>query len=386
MLKLFGQKSNDPSRYSIRISSVWNMMFYWMWFASGIFKAAGLAAIIYGIWALAASDADRKLSVLILASGVIILGFAALTFILSLIYKLILNYVIESFSTEKTKDTPKPAPQAQSVSENQAEMNQLNLKMEKAVALLGELNENILLNDEAKKQKWEAITSTEVKEVLREVDKLVNGKEWAQARTLLGQILQKHPENTTIKEQVDKLKNLQKQAFNGELEQASKLIKDLIAISAWDKAIQQAENLLDKHPDNESAKRLVHQTYEERQKFRIQQIKRMHNDIERAITRKRWSDALQITRQMIEKYPDSPEAEELRARLATMEENAEIEKRQQLEEQIKDLVKRKNFIQAVELAKYIIHEYPQSPQADALKTQIEKLTELASKQEKELEI
>ena len=74
----------------------------------------------------------------------------------------------------------------------------------------------------------------------------------------------------------------------------------------------------------------------------------------------------------------SDDAEALRMQVPTLEANAEIETRQQLEAQIMALVKHGRYIEATALAKRVIEQYPDSPQAEALRRQIDRLEELAT--------
>jgi len=258
--------------------------------------------------------------------------------------------------------------------------------MSEDIALLRDINENLLLDETGRKRKIEFLAEQERKRVFAEADDLIKNKDWARARSLMSRLSDKYPDNPIIQERIAAMETLRKSAFADELLHTRKLVHDLIAISAWERATLMADMLMERHPDMTAAKELAAHVCNERVRFREEQIKRMHADIERSISKKRWNDALQVSQQLIEKYPESIEAEALRMQMSTMQTNAEIEKRQELEEQIKDLVKRHNFIQAVELARYVIEQYPASPQANALRSQIDKLEELARQQEKDIKL
>jgi len=266
------------------------------------------------------------------------------------------------------------------------DVERLGMQMEQAIKLLQDVNENTLLDEPGRRRKQEFLAHQERRRLFTDIDRLVQDREWAQAKALLEGMRQKYPQNTEVDQYAKQVEELRKQAFNEELVQTRKRIADLIAISAWDKAIRQADLLLEKHPDMAAARELQLHVRGERSKFREEQIKHMYADIQRSIGKKRWNDALQVARQLTEKYPARVEAETLVTQLATLEQNAEIEKRQDIEEQIKDLIHRRNFIQARELARYVLEHYPNSPQANALRSQIEKMEYLARQQEKELRI
>jgi len=268
----------------------------------------------------------------------------------------------------------------------ESRISELVQTMGQMTQLLREINENTLLDEEGRRAKFELLADQQRKAMFVEVDRLVREREWARAKTLLEGLLIKYPGNADVQQKMNRLEELRKQAFNEDLNRTKKAIHDLIAISAWDKAADQAETLLEKHPEADEAKELVAYVSAERQRFRQEQLKRISAEIQRNIARKRWTDALQAGRQLIEKYPDSVEAEAVRNQLKTLEENAEIETRQHLEEQIKDLVRRRSFVQAVELAKHVIATYPNSPQARALTGQLAELEKRARQQEDDIPI
>ncbi len=347
-------------------------------------KILSIAFVIYALWKIINSSANREINMLIITSACILFAAGVIMFVLFLILRQLRDLANKSTNPvviqPTTTHTENPSMQIEK------ENKQLTLEASQITKLLNEISENILLDDERKRKKYEFLANQKIQNTLTEIDKFIEKSEWASARAILDTLIKKYPEKDELKEKLSRLEQKRREAFNQELAKARKLINDFIAISAWDKAVKQAEILLEKHPDEEQAKELVAQVSQERQKFRTEQIKRMEADIQRSITRKRWNDALAIAQQLIEKYPDSPEAELLREKMDTLRANAEIEKRQQLEEQIKDLIKRENFIQALELVKYVLNEYPDSPQAKKIREDKlqEKLEERARAQEKDI--
>jgi len=374
---------NKENDLSTKKSFIRTLTSAWMIPVSFIITLGAVWLIIYGIWRITVPQENKLLAVLILASAGILFAIGSLMFILTLTYKLLIDISNRSSNPVVIQPAKSGIIDADQL---EKELKQIGLQIPQMIKLLSDINENILLDEQNKQKKFEFLVNQKIQSALAEVETLINKSEWAGARAILDTLIKKYPEKNELKEKLTRLEERRREAFNQELAKTRKLINDFIAISAWDKAVKQAEVLLEKHPDAQEAKELVAQIGQEREKFRTEQIKRMEADIQRSITRKRWNDALQIAQQLIDKYPDSPEAELLREKMETLRANAEIEKRQQLEEQIKDLIKRRNFIQALELAKYVIQEYPDSPQAQALREQMEKMEELASQQEKEINL
>ena len=91
-----------------------------------------------------------------------------------------------------------------------------------------------------------------------------------------------------------------------------------------------------------------------------------------------WKAALAAATSLIQRYPKSPEAQALRMQLPTLRENAEIQTRQQMETQIRDLIKEHRFDDALRVAHELLDQYPDSPQAGVLRDQLPRLEEKAA--------
>lgn len=68
----------------------------------------------------------------------------------------------------------------------------------------------------------------------------------------------------------------------------------------------------------------------------------------------------------------------LAAELPTLNANAEIGVRQEMESEIMELATHGRYMEAVDLAKSVIAQFPESPQAAVLRAQLGRLEELAN--------
>ncbi|RMF84901.1 MAG: hypothetical protein D6744_02295, partial [Planctomycetota bacterium] len=59
-------------------------------------------------------------------------------------------------------------------------------------------------------------------------------------------------------------------------------------------------------------------------------------------------------------------------------ENAQIRERQQMEAEIRDLIKQHRFDGALRVARSLLEQYPTSPQAEVLREQLPKLEQKAA--------
>ncbi len=119
----------------------------------------------------------------------------------------------------------------------------------------------------------------------------------------------------------------------------------------------------------------------ERKLFEQRHRQRMLEEVQQCVHQRRWREAADGTRRFLEMFPNDIEAPPLREQLTTLDANAEIQNRQQLETQYKELIQQHRYWDALALARRIIGEYPMSPQADALRRQVARVEELARKHE-----
>jgi hypothetical protein len=358
-----------------------------------LFKSLLIVSVVLGIMGLAGVGlgvlyvvrGEGSAAATMIAPSLMVIGMAVVINAIGWLLRLDseANRIRDNFATTISRDIQSSAQPKEHLTKD---LDEIKTLLDRMVRQLGEIQENSLLDEAGRKKKFDFIIRQERNQVYAEVDALAKTRDWARARNLLQHLIEKYPEIDETKDRLAQLEEKRRGGFEEELTQMKKTVNDLIAISAWDRSISLAETFVAKHPDMPTAKELAGFVHDERTKFRNEHIKRMYADIQKSTGRKRWNDALQVARQLIEKYPESMEAEALRVQMDTMESNAEIEKRQQFEEQIKDLVKRHNFIQAVELAHYVISQFPNSPQAVALRGQLPKLEELAREQEKEINL
>jgi hypothetical protein len=107
----------------------------------------------------------------------------------------------------------------------------------------------------------------------------------------------------------------------------------------------------------------------------------MHEEIQQFVHQRRWQEALRAAQQFLQTFPNGSDSDSLRSQLETLEANADIQARQALEKQIKEHLQQHRYWDAVALARRIIAEHPLSPQANALRSQLPRLEELAHQQE-----
>lgn len=165
-----------------------------------------------------------------------------------------------------------------------------------------------------------------------------------------------------------------------DIEKVSREVKDLAALGAWDRAMQAIRHLQERHPDVPQVGELARRIANEREKATAEERARLMTRAQEATNQRRWREALRMVEEILARFPHSPEADELRMQLPTLRANTEVQVRQEMETQIRDLIKAQRYRDALRVARTLLQDYPASPQASVLRDQMPRLEQLAAEQ------
>ena len=245
------------------------------------------------------------------------------------------------------------------------------------LTVLEDIRDTSLLSSEQRMEKRQRVAEAEFESVTARVrEKTVQG-EFATARELAEQIARKYPEDERAKSLQLQVESARERHEGDDVASCKQQISDLINISAWGRAREMAEQLRQRHPDSAEARQLLLKIEKEHRQFQDEQRRRMYAEVQRFVTRRRWEEALTAAHTFRQRFPNCEESDALQMQLPTLETNAEIEVRQRLEGQIMEYARQGRYIEAVDLARKVIRDFPESPQAQVLREQIGRLEELA---------
>ena len=159
--------------------------------------------------------------------------------------------------------------------------------------------------------------------------------------------------------------------------------EDLMAVGDFAQALGAVRELVQRCPDSPEAAELLARVEREERAFTSEQRKRLYGRIEKSVQQRNWSAAVEAAEKLLEAYPDSSEAELVGAQMQTLRTNARIEGVRVLRDRIRDLIERRRYFEAVDLAQKVIREYPESAAAKDLRRQLPKLEERAMNSGKE---
>lgn len=251
-------------------------------------------------------------------------------------------------------------------------------QLQELVQLLKDIRDNSLLSEEERRHKRLRAEEIEFSQTRETALALSRQGNFPRARQLVEGLKLRYPDSQRIGLLMEQLESDRERYESDDILRSTKQVEDLISISAWPRARQLVQQLLERHPDSAEARQLLLRLEREHRLFQDEQRRRMHAEVQRFVSRKRWEEALAAARTFVERFPGSSEAEAFLMQIPMLESNAQIEHRQQLEAQIMDYAKHGRYIEAVDLARQLIQRYPGSPQAEALKSQLPRLEELAT--------
>lgn len=293
-----------------------------------------------------------------------------------------LRAAIEAMSHTPSQD---PATLDPTMPMNDAPSASGGEEMRQVLTLLRELRQLLMLND-SQRQELLASTARQRREQLRmEIDRSIARGAWADADTALAAYIGEFPgdgESAALKARLDQERD---RAVEPALRQLRERVEDLMAIGSWDRARMLASQFVQNYPENRAAAELLEKLEHDAEIARDAAVQRLYQEIKSDIDRRHWRRALAGAQKLMEQSPGHRRAAAIREQLATIAENAEIEQRQEMERHIQELLRAKQFAEAIDLAEQLLDRFPASPQAESLQQLLPKIRQLAIELEVESE-
>lgn len=246
-------------------------------------------------------------------------------------------------------------------------------KLDAMVSMLRELRDISLLNDSQRAKRLETQGQALATDLEREVPALLREHRWREARRRIRDARERFPTSAQFEALERQIETMRAQVEAHDIDSAERQVNDLAALQAWERAADVVRELLARHPDSAKANALALRVRQQYDKTQAEQRARLMAQAQEAVRARNWQAALQTANTIIQRYPRSPEAEALRLQVPTLEENVEIQARQRTEARIRELVKQGRFDVALQMSHELIDRYPNSPQAEVLRKQLDKL-------------
>ena len=251
-------------------------------------------------------------------------------------------------------------------------------ELDELVVLLREVRDISLLTDEQRSLRLQAQGKAALSLLQREVPVLLREHNWIEARNRVEEARERFPTFSEWDALERKIEQMRAQVETHDIEAAERQVDDLTSLGAWERVAEVMDELLERHPDAPRANELAQRLRAQRNQAEAEQRTRLMAQAQEASNNREWRTALTAATSLIQRYGKSPEAQALRMQLPTLQENAEIQTRQQMETQIRDLIKEHRFDEALRAAHELLDQYPDSPQAGVLRDQLPRLEEKAA--------
>ncbi len=250
--------------------------------------------------------------------------------------------------------------------------------LEELVQLTRELRDIELLSEPERAARSKAEAEALVRKLEQEIPALLREHNLQEAHQRLARARQRFPFLPAWDVLEHQIESARAKFESHDLQAATREVDDLMALGAWDRAVEVVRTLRQRHPRSEQVAELTRRVLIARDKATAEERARLMSQAQAATNRRDWSEALRLVEAVISRFPGSPEAQELRLQLPTLRANAEVQKRQRMENQIRDLIRQQRFGEALRIATELVTQYPESPQAQVLRDQIPRLEQKAA--------
>lgn len=248
-------------------------------------------------------------------------------------------------------------------------------------ALMVDIRDILLQPQELRLRRYQSLLEAEFRRRLAAAERYMASRDFHRARDELAVLAERFGADDRVREARERLEHAAEEARAHDIAQTLSRTQDLMSLARWDEAERMAAELSDKYPAASEPAGLHERIRRERALYEQRHRQRMLEEIQQCVRQRRWREAAEGTRRFLEMFPKDIEATPLCEQLQTLEANAEIQTRQQLEQQYKELIGQHRYWDALGLARRIIGEYPFSPQAKALRGQVARVEELARQHE-----
>jgi hypothetical protein len=268
---------------------------------------------------------------------------------------------------DRAHRAPQPQPQHKDYSQ----------QFQQIAHALEEVRQVSLLPDADRRERLKVHREQRKAIMLKELYGLVPAHDWPRAERLLITLETEYPNDSEVAKGRSYLDHSRKLFQDETMIRSSREIEELVAAASFERALEKVNLLVQGFPTSPEAHTLAARVQKEFDTHQETTVQRMFEEIKHDSERRMWKRALMHAEHLLGRFPTHRYAEAVRMQLATLQENAEIQERQEMEVRIQELIHDRQFDEAIELAEDVVRRYPLSPQAESLEKLLPKIRELA---------
>ncbi len=251
---------------------------------------------------------------------------------------------------------------------------------------LAELNSNILLDERRREAKRVQRLSVAEDRMTGQFEGALARHDFLGARAVLDDLIRLGAEGSVVEQWQQRIDAARREAEAREIQEAQRHCQELMAAGQFDQARAVAHDLHARHPTAGEATELVAHVNRQAKLHQQEQRRRMYAEIEKLVAARQWRKALTAGQELLTRHGGTPEADVLQARMDTLRDNARIEEVREKRDAIRDLIGRRRFAEALELADDVVRRFPETAAAEELRGQLDRLRERAAEQAREQQV
>jgi len=250
--------------------------------------------------------------------------------------------------------------------------------LQRLVSEVMQMNVHMLMSPAQREAKGRRRQDRLAGDLLGAFESALAAHEFGQAETCIRHFERELPDDERLAEMASRLSEARATAEARDISKATRQVEDLMAVASFDEAERAAEGLLSSYPSSQAALALVERVRREGAVFQRDHRQRLYSEVQRSASARRWQQALDAAQRLIEAHPDSSEADAANAMLTTLRSNARIEQVRELRDNFRDMMKRQRYPEALQIARDMIERFPDTRAAADLRRQMGHLRKLAA--------
>jgi len=254
--------------------------------------------------------------------------------------------------------------------------------MLRVLSELGDINANLLLTESQREIKRKQSQMRQGLVLARAVEEALAVDQIEEAENAMRRLLAEipdYPEAASLQERLDQRRHA---VTERRIEEMTLRVRDLMAAGNFDQALSTARSLAERFPKGPGGS-LVEMVQREKAAYEVEQRRTLYSQIHQYADARQWRSALAAARIYLERNPNASEAALVRGQLPTLTDNAQIEEVRQMRDEFRDLIGRQRFMEAFEVARDLVDRFPNSAAAAELRGQMDRLAARAKEVKEE---
>jgi outer membrane protein assembly factor BamD (BamD/ComL family) len=250
---------------------------------------------------------------------------------------------------------------------------------EDQAVLLREIRDAVRLTEEQKAALVRQETEREVRSLVETIERHLTRRDFQAARAALAQLNERHGATPQAAEAARRVEQAELTTREAAVNELVENVQAYMSAQAWGQAAALADELVHTFPDDPRSNALRGEVRRRRDEATGAARQQLYDRITALAREHRWRDALDATSELIEQFPESPEAEKLRPRIGALSKKAENTERRRLLTLVREHTQAARWGEAYRAARDLVDAYPDSPEAAQVFGDLARLRRLAKR-------